>query len=57
MPVSPIFTIVIGFLVAFVLPEWIKFGDKKTRQFVQLIFNVIGILIAISGAISFIRSM
>lgn len=57
MPVSPIFTIVIGLLVAFVLPEWIKFGDKKTRQFVQLIFNVIGILIAISGAISFIRSM
>ena len=57
MPVSPIFTIIIGLLVAFVLPEWIKFGDKKTRQFVQLIFNVIGILLAMSGAISFIRAI
>lgn len=57
MPVSPIITIIIGLLVAFVLPEWIKFGDKKSRQFVQLVFNVIGILIAISGAISFIRAL
>ena len=37
MPVSPIITIIIGF--------------------VQLVFNVIGILIAISGAISFIRAI
>jgi putative flippase GtrA len=57
MPVSPIITIIIGLLVAFVLPEWIKFGDKKNRQFVQLVINVIGILIAISGAISFIRAI
>ena len=57
MPVSPIITIIFGLLVAFVFPEWIKFGDKKSRKFVQLVLNVIGLLIIVSGAISFIRAI
>lgn len=56
MPITPIVTIIIGLCVAFVLPEWIKFGDKKSRSFVQLLLNIIGILIAISGVINFIKS-
>ena len=57
MPVTPIVTIIIGLLVAFVLPEWVKFGDKKSRNFVRLLINIIGIMIIISGAISFIRAI
>lgn len=56
MPITPIVTIIVGLCVAFVLPEWIKFGDKKSRSFVQLLLNIIGILIAISGVINFIKS-
>lgn len=55
MPIGPIISIVIGLCVAFIVPEWIKFGDKKSRQFVQLVLNIIGILIIISGVISFIQ--
>ena len=55
MPIAPIITIIIGLAVAFVLPEWAKFGDKKNRQFVQLIFKVVGIVIIISGIISFFK--
>ena len=55
MPIGPIFSIVIGLCIAFVLPEWIKFGDKKNRQFVQLVLNVIGILVIVFGVISFIQ--
>lgn len=56
MSISSIVTIIIGALVAFVVPEWVKFGDKKNRSFVRLVINVIGILIIISGVISFIRA-
>ena len=55
--ISSIVTVVIGLVVAFVLPEWVKFGDKKNRNFVRLVINIIGILIIISGAISFIRAI
>ena len=56
MSISSSVTIIIGALVAFVVPEWVKFGDKKNRSFVRLVINVIGILIIISGVISFIRA-
>ena len=52
---SAIATIIIGIIVAFVLPDWVKFGDKKSRQLVQLIFNVVGILIAVSGVLNLFR--
>lgn len=55
--ISSIITFVIGLLVAFVLPEWVKFGDRKSRDFVRLVINIIGILIMISGFISFIRTI
>lgn len=57
MPVSPIITIIFGLLVAFVLPEWIKFGDKKSRKFVQLVLKVMGIVIIVSGVVSCIRTL
>lgn len=55
MSVFPIITIIIGFFVAVALPEWVKFGDKSTRQFVRLVFRIIGIMIAISGFINLFR--
>lgn len=57
MPISSIVTIIVGLLVTFVVPEWVKFGDKKSRNFIRLVINVIGILIIISGAISFFRAI
>ena len=52
---SSIITIVIGLLIAFVAPDWVKFGGKDSRSFVQLVFNVVGIVIALSGIVNLVR--
>lgn len=53
--ISSIITILVGLFVSFMLPDWIKFGDKKTRDFVRLVFNVVGVIIILSGIISLIK--
>lgn len=53
--INAIITIIVGLVVAFILPEWIRFGSKSSRSFIQLVFNVTGILIAISGGIKLLH--
>ncbi len=56
MPFTPILTIIVGLLVAFMLPEFITIRDKDNRNFIKRVILIIGILILISGIIKFISS-
>lgn len=54
---SSLIEIIVGMLVAFILPGWVKFGDAKGRSFIQLVLNVVGIIIIISGVIHFLNAL
>lgn len=54
---SSLIEIIIGMFVAFILPGWVKFGDAKGRSFIQLVLNVVGIIIILSGVIHLLNGL
>ncbi|MBR3959112.1 MAG: hypothetical protein IKJ81_03570 [Bacteroidales bacterium] len=57
MYLSPIITILIGLFVWLLIPKWLKYGKKKTRQKIQFWCNIIGILLVLIGGISLVRML
>ena len=55
--INAIIKILLGYLLARVIPQWIKYGNKKTRAYLQLICNVVGIILVILGVVSLIKSL
>lgn len=52
-----ILKIILGLFIWKIVPGWIEFGDGRMRSFIQLCVNIIGIIMVISGGLSFISSM
>lgn len=55
--VGAIVKIIIGLFIWKIVPGWIEFGSSKTRSFVQLCLNIIGVVVVIAGIISLLRSL
>lgn len=55
--IGAILKIVFGLFLWKIVPGWIEFGSPKSRSFIQLCLNIVGILIVIAGAISLSRSL
>lgn len=53
--INAIVKIILGYLLARIIPQWIKYGNKKTRDLLQLICNIIGIILVILGIVSLIK--
>ena len=50
-----IVAIVVGLIVWRLIPKWIKYGKKKTRQKIQFWCNIIGILLMLGGIITILN--
>ena len=53
--VNAIINIIIGTILIKYVPGWIKYGDKKVRNNIQLVVTVVGIILLLVGIISLIR--
>lgn len=50
-----IIKILIGYVLWRIVPKWITYGNKKTRERIQLALNIVGVLLVLLGAISIVR--
>ena len=57
MILSPIITILVGLFVCILVPKWVKYGKKKTRQKIQFWCNIIGIVLILIGGITLLRTL
>ncbi len=55
--IGGIIKLVIGLFLWKVVPGWIEFGSSGARSFVQLIFNIIGVILVIVGAVNIVMSL
>lgn len=55
--IGGIIKIVIGLFLWKVVPGWIEFGSSSVRSFIQLIFNIIGVILVIVGAVNIVMSL
>lgn len=55
--VSAIIEIVIGLVIWKLVPRWITEGNKKTRDLLKLVCNIIGVIIVIVGLYSLVMSL
>lgn len=55
--IGGIIKIVIGLFLWKVVPGWIEFGSSSARSFIQLIFNIIGVILVIVGAVNIVMSL
>lgn len=55
--IGSIIKIAIGFLLWKYVPRWITYGPAKTRSYIQLGCNILGLIIVISGVISLLHSL
>lgn len=55
--IEGIIKIVIGLFLWKVVPGWIEFGSAGARSFIQLIFNIIGVILVIVGAVNIVMSL
>lgn len=53
--IAAIIEIILGVFIWRVVPSWITSGGKGTRDTVELICNILGVLIVIAGIISLVR--
>ena len=54
---TAVFTIILGLLLAFAVPEWLTIRDRRTRATVNKVLLVLGVLVAIIGAIRLLESI
>ena len=47
-----IFQIIIGLLLWKLVPRWIEYGDRKTREYLKLGCNIIGVILVVLGIVS-----
>lgn len=52
---NAIIKIIIGYVLWRIVPGWITYGNKKTRDKIQFVLNVIGVLLVLLGIISLIH--
>ena len=55
--VASLIQIVVGLIVWKLAPGWIQSGSRKSRDFVKLCLNIIGIVIVIFGVVSLIKAL
>lgn len=55
--IGPIVQIILGILLWKIIPSWIEYGSKKTRETIKLICNIVGIIIVLAGCYSLIKSL
>ena len=55
--IGSIIQIVLGLLLWKIIPGWIEYGDRKTREFIKLCCNIVGIIILLLGIISLFRPL
>lgn len=54
---SSIIKIIIGVVLWKLVPGWIQYGNKKVRETIQLICNILGVVIVIFGVVSLVRTI
>lgn len=52
---NAIINFIIGVILIKYVPGWIKYGDKKVRNNIQLVVTVVGVLFLLAGIVSIIR--
>ena len=52
-----IFQIIIGLLIWKLMPRWIEYGDRKTRKYLKLGCNIIGVILVVLGIVSILTSL
>jgi len=52
-----IFQIIIGLLLWKLVPRWIEYGDRKTREYIKLGCNIFGIILVVLGIVSILTSL
>ena len=55
--VSALIQIVVGLLIWKIAPGWVQSGNRKSRDFVKLCLNIIGIVIAVFGIIFLFKAL
>lgn len=53
--INAIIKIIIGVVLWKLVPGWIQYGNRKVREAIQLVCNILGIVIVIAGVISIIK--
>lgn len=53
--IGAILKIIVGLILWLVVPNWITYGPLKVRQWLQLICNIIGVLVVLSGGVSLVK--
>lgn len=54
---TAVFTIILGLLLAFAVPEWLTIRDRRTRDTVNKVLLVLGVLVAVIGVIRLLESI
>lgn len=52
-----IFQIILGLLIWKFAPRWIEYGDRKTREYLKLGCNIIGVILVVLGIVSILSSL
>lgn len=52
-----IYQIIIGLLIWKLVPKWIEYGDRKTREHIKLGCNILGIILVVIGIVSILTSL
>ncbi len=55
--VRAVIEIIIGLFIWKIVPGWIEFGSKSTRNFAKVCFNIIGVVVVIAGVLALVRSL
>lgn len=54
--ISSIIQIIIGLLVWKIVPDWIEVKSRKSKNFIRLSLNIIGIVIILFGIVSLLKA-
>jgi len=55
--IGAVVEIIIGLVIWKLVPGWITEGSKKTKEFLRLACNIVGIIVVIAGSLSLVRSL
>lgn len=52
---SSVIQIIVGLLVWKIVPDWIQVKGRKSKNFIKLCLNIIGVIVIIFGIISLLK--
>ena len=55
--ISAVIEIILGIIVWTMVPGWITQGNKKTREILKLVCNIVGIIMVLAGGYSLLMAL